>query len=192
MKIYTRTGDKGETSLIGGRRVSKAHPRLEAVGALDELNALLGVLGLHVSGQSDVEDFISCVQRDLFTLGAAVANPNHGADCGPAPERKLERSLEMMELDIDRLCSMAPELKSFVIPSGSPAAVHAHHARTVCRRAERTVAALLFQGSGGDRNLTEPGSEADLERGSCEWVVAYLNRLNDWLFALARALNCSV
>jgi len=195
MNIYTRTGDSGETSLIGGARVSKAHPRLEAVGTIDELNALLGVLGLHVSGQPDVKDALLRVQRDLFTLGAALANPNYGSDGSQAPDKSPEYSVEAIEADIDRLCAMAPPLKSFVIPTGNAGAVHAHHASTVCRRAERAVVRMAGVGDQGT-GVREQGSESarnmpggGLEGGAYEWVIVYLNRLNDWLFALARALQ---
>jgi len=167
MKIYTRTGDKGETSLIGGQRVSKAHPRLEAVGTLDELNALLGVLRLHVSNQDGADGFLLRVQRDLFTLGAALANPNYGSEGAPSLEKSLECPVEAMEADIDRLCAMSPEFKSFVIPAGDAGAVHAHHARTVCRRAERGVVGLCSEANG------------------LEWISVYLNRLGDWLFLKA-------
>ena len=170
MKIYTRTGDEGETSLVGGRRVSKAHPRLEAYGTLDELNALLGVLRLRVSRETGAAGLLANVQRDLFALGAVLADPNSGADSGLSRE-KLACPLDAMESDIDRLCAMPPALNSFVLPSGCEAAARAHHARTVCRRAERRVIALCS------------------DSGAPDWVAAYLNRLGDWLFALARAEN---
>ncbi|MDR1840981.1 MAG: cob(I)yrinic acid a,c-diamide adenosyltransferase [Holophagales bacterium] len=171
MKIYTRAGDGGETSLIGGRRVSKAHPRLEAVGTLDELNALIGILRLHVSDESLADVFLLRVQKDIFTMGAALANPDIPPGVTDGPERPLECSVEAMEADIDRLWAMGPELKSFLLPSGCAAAVHAHHARTVCRRAERTIVPLCSEAS----NL--------------EWVSVYLNRLGDWLFALANSVS---
>jgi cob(I)alamin adenosyltransferase len=167
MKIYTRKGDKGETSLIGGARVDKAHPRLEAYGALDELNATLGMLRLHVSPQTGASGVLPDIQKGLFALGAALANP----DYDPSATPRLAFPIEIMEEDIDRLCAMSPELKSFVVPAGCPAAAAAHHARTVCRRAERDAASLC--------------AEADVP----DWVLAYLNRLSDWLFALAMAEN---
>jgi len=170
MKIYTRTGDKGETSLVGGRRVSKAHPRLEAYGTLDELNAVIGILRLHVSMKTGAAGLLANIQKDLFVLGAVLADPNLDHASSSSCE-KLACPLNVMEADIDRLMTMAPALNSFVLPSGCVAAVHAHHARTVCRRAERMVIPLCSD------SIT-PG-----------WVAAYLNRLSDWLFALARAEN---
>ncbi|MCL1908415.1 MAG: cob(I)yrinic acid a,c-diamide adenosyltransferase [Holophagaceae bacterium] len=167
MALYTHTGDGGETSLIGGQRVSKAHPRLEAYGTLDELNSLLGVLRLHVSKQLDVGGLLVAVQKDLFKLGNALADPSTSPDF-KAP---LMCPIEDMEADIDRLTAAAPKIQTFVLPSGCPASAFAHHARTVCRRAEREVVAMSH--------------EAPVP----EWIEAYLNRLGDWLFALARAEN---
>ncbi|MCL1909087.1 MAG: cob(I)yrinic acid a,c-diamide adenosyltransferase [Holophagaceae bacterium] len=167
MKIYTRTGDSGKTSLIGGQRVPKGHPRLEAYGALDELNSLLGVLRLYVSPQTGANEILLRIQRDIFAVGTVLATPENDSSDG----KKLAMPTEEMESDIDRLWAMAPELHSFVLPQGCQAALHAHHARTVCRRAERS-ASLLCDASVGT-----------------EWVIAYLNRLSDWLFALSRAEN---
>jgi cob(I)alamin adenosyltransferase len=160
MKIYTGGGDGGETSLIGGARVPKWHPRLEACGALDELNALLGALRLHVAGRA-AEAALEGIQWDMFALGAAVADPK----CGAEPPA-LRFQVADMEADIDR---MRPDggPSGFVLPGGSPAAAAGHHARTVCRRAERLAAPLCA------------GGEAPA------WVGAYLNRLGDWLFAVS-------
>jgi cob(I)alamin adenosyltransferase len=171
MKIYTSTGDNGETSLIGGQRVSKAHPRLEAYGTLDELNSLLGILRANVSTKTNADILLENIQQDLFRLGAGLANTKFGADGGPAAEILLKCPIEAMEVDIDRLCSMSPVLNSFVLPSGSAGAAYAQYARSVCRRAERKIIPLRHDAHAFD------------------WVIRYLNRLSDWLFALARAEN---
>lgn len=171
MKLYTRTGDDGSTGLFGGARVPKSHARLEAYGTVDELNALLGLLALQVSEASGAAPILDGIQRDLFALGALLATPPahlerlHAKMDGPA------WSVAEMEVDIDRLEALAPPLETFVLPGGSPAAAQAHLARTVCRRAERAAVALAAQ---------EPVPPA---------VLVHLNRLSDWLFALARAEN---
>lgn len=171
MSLYTRTGDDGSTALFGGDRVPKSHARLEAYGTVDELNAMMGLLALQVSGASDAAPVLDLIQRDLFALGALLATPPaqqeklHGKMAGPA------WPLSAMEADIDRLEALAPPLKTFVLPGGCPAAVQANLARTVCRRAERAAVALAAM---------EPVPPL---------VLAHLNRLSDWLFALARAEN---
>lgn len=167
MKIYTRTGDSGKTSLVGGQRVSKGLPRLDAYGTLDELNSLLGILRLHISPQTGAASVLQYIQKDLFSAGSILADPAKDL----SNETKMAFTIEEMESDIDRLCAMAPKLNSFILPAGCQVTAYAHHARTVCRRAERAVCALY----------------ADSE--SPEWVMIYLNRLSDWLFALARAEN---
>ncbi|MCL1893605.1 MAG: cob(I)yrinic acid a,c-diamide adenosyltransferase [Holophagaceae bacterium] len=167
MKIYTRTGDSGDTALIGGQRVPKSHPRLDAYGTLDELNSILGILRLHTSSQTMGDDILRLIQKDLFVVGAILANPASNL----SEAVSLLFAPEKMEEDIDRLTALAPALKTFILPAGCLATANAHHARTVCRRAERLAASLFAS------------SEAP------QWVVAYLNRLSDWLFALARAEN---
>jgi cob(I)alamin adenosyltransferase len=171
MKLYTRTGDEGTTGLFGGDRVLKSHPRLAAYGSLDELNAALGVLALHLAPELQAHGPLQLIQRDLFALGAVLATP-------PAQSERLGRKITQptwpipdMEADIDRLAGIAPAMTHFVLPGGCPASAHGHWARTVCRRAEREVVAL---------GATEPVPPE---------VVVYLNRLSDWLFALARAAN---
>jgi cob(I)alamin adenosyltransferase len=171
MKLYTRTGDAGTTGLFGGDRVSKCHQRLVAYGTLDELNSMLGVLALHLDPALESHAALGMVQRDLFALGAVLATPP--AKTGQVAKRLTHPTwpIPAMEADIDRLAAMAPAMTHFVLPGGCPASAHGHWARTVCRRAEREVVAL-----GG----TEPVPPE---------VVVYLNRLSDWLFALARAAN---
>lgn len=128
MKIYTRTGDQGETSLFGGRRVAKNDPRIEAYGTVDELNSFLGAVAV---------DDIPAIQSDLFEIGAHLASPGTSRFPGVDASRieQLERSIDEMEREL------AP-LTSFILPGGSPAAAQLHIARTVCRRAERRVVAL--------------------------------------------------
>ena len=171
MKIYTRTGDQGATGLFGGDRVPKSHQRLVAYGTLDELNSVLGILALHLAPGLGAAAAVQLVQQDCFALGAVLATPaSHAAQL----EQRMTRhtwSIPEMEADIDRLTALAPAMTHFVLPGGSPLSAYAHLARTVCRRAEREVVALSAQ-------VEVPGE-----------VVIYLNRLSDWLFALARAAN---
>jgi cob(I)alamin adenosyltransferase len=171
MKIYTRTGDAGTTGLFGGERVAKCHPRLAAYGTLDELNSILGVLALQADPRLGIAEPLGLVQRDLFALGAVLA-------ASPSQAGKLERRLTHptwpipdMEADIDRLTERTGPMTHFVLPGGCPASAYGHWARTICRRAEREVVAL----------------NAD-EQVPAE-VIVYLNRLSDWLFAVARAAN---
>jgi cob(I)alamin adenosyltransferase len=171
MKIYTRTGDEGSTGLFGGDRVPKHHQRLVAYGTLDELNSLLGVVALHLAPGLATAEALRLVQQDLFALGAVLATPpSHARQLGQRMTRHTW-SIAAMEADIDRLTDLAPPMTHFVLPGGGPGSAYAHLARTVCRRAEREVVAL----AAGDPVPPE--------------VVIYLNRLSDWLFALARAAN---
>ena len=171
MKIYTRTGDKGATGLFGGDRVTKSHPRLMAYGTLDELSSVVGLLRLHATEQGAPGGTLQRVQHDLFVLGAILATPESRKEMLGAKMSTTTWTVEEMEADIDRLTALAPPMKAFVLPGGTPASAHAHLARTVCRRAEREVVAMQSE---------EPVDPA---------VVIYLNRLSDWLFALARAEN---
>ena len=163
MKIYTRTGDAGETSLFGGARVSKSDPRIDAYGTVDELNAFIGAARAQ-SPQSSIDTQLAAVQSDLFDVGAQLASPNSSRFTGVDAARiaALENAIDEMEREL------AP-LTSFILPGGSPAASHLHIARTVCRRAERLVVAL-----------------AD---SSASTTITYLNRLSDYLFVAARFAN---
>ncbi len=167
-KIYTRGGDAGETSLIGGTRVSKAELRVETYGTVDEANAAIGLARLHTVG--DVDDMLARIQNDLFDLGADLARPDD-----PAPGKPVLRIVptqtQRLEHEIDRLNATLQPLTSFVLPGGSPAAACLHLARTVVRRAERLAVAL-----------------AAVETVSPE-AIKYLNRLSDHLFVLARSQN---
>ena len=172
MKIYTRTGDAGETSLFGGGRVTKSHPRVEAFGAVDELNAGLGLCVEAVADQ-EIRLWLVRVQQDLFHLGASLATPGaqDGSTRPTIPSIPAER-LGEMEGWIDLATEEVPELRSFILPGGTRGAAKLHLARTICRRAERAVVLM------NEREAPDP------------LVVKYLNRLSDLLFALARLENC--
>lgn len=171
MKIYTRTGDEGETGLFGGGRVAKDHPRVAAYGDVDELNSALGVARAAEPGEF-FDGLLESVQRDLFAIGGHLATPD--------PE-KVAKALEKAELSEERVAAFEqamdaadhelPPLRAFVLPAGTPKAAALHLARTVCRRAERSVVHL---------------GHAEPVPGQ---FVVYLNRLSDLLFTLARLAN---
>jgi cob(I)alamin adenosyltransferase len=169
MKIYTKTGDRGETGLFGGPRVSKDAPRIEAYGTVDELNSVLGVARAQTV-PADVDALLQQIQNDLFALGAQLATPDPAAHqtgmVGSAQIVALEKAIDHFEGRLE-------PLKQFILPGGTPAAAHLHLARTVCRRAERRVVTLA-------RESSEPIAVE---------IVVYLNRLSDLLFVLARAVN---
>lgn len=170
MKLYTRRGDRGETDLVGAGRVPKDHPRVDAYGVVDELNAALGAAAAH-SGHGDVRALVETIQRELFALGAYLATPEerHRASAGiRAPD---EQAVAALEASIDAFERELEPLQRFVLPGGTPAAALFHVARTVCRRAERRVVTL------GRAESLEPTA------------VRYLNRLSDLLFVLARLEN---
>lgn len=171
MKIYTKTGDTGETSLFGGGRVSKHAPRVAAYGNVDELNAVLGQVMAHEPAEF-AQALFEDIQRDLFAIGGLLASPN--------PD-KVARALEKARLDDARVAALEraidaadahlPPLTAFILPGGTPKAAALHHARTVCRRAERSVVALRES------------------EGVAPEILVYLNRLSDLLFVLARRAN---
>ena len=156
MKIYTKTGDTGTTSLVGGTRVPKTHIRLEAYGTVDELNSNLGLLITYLLDGKD-KDFLQQVQDRLFAVGSHLATDRE--------------QVEMVEREIDRLDTLLPPLSAFILPGGSRGAAVCHVCRTVCRRAERRILALAEQ--------VEIASE----------LLAYVNRLSDYLFVLSRKMN---
>jgi cob(I)alamin adenosyltransferase len=177
VKIYTKTGDRGETGLFGGGRVPKDHVRVAAYGDVDELNSTLGlvVLQLDAVGLREMAAGLRQVQADLFTVGAVLATPmpqdgGRAQAAAHVPELKPGR-VEALEAWIDQAEAELKPLRTFVLPGGSPAAAVLHLARTVCRRAERQVVTLA-------REATVP-----------EEVLRYLNRLSDLLFTLARVAN---
>ena len=169
-RIYTRTGDGGDTRLATGQLVRKSSLRVEAYGAVDETNAAIGVARLHVGAELDA--LLTRVQNDLFDLGADLATPER-ADLAYTPLRVVASQVERLEQEIDRLNADLSPLTSFVLPAGTPAAAALHVARTVCRRAERAVVALA----------DAPGEAVSAE------AVQYVNRLSDLLFVAARWAN---
>ncbi|HEV7584464.1 MAG TPA: cob(I)yrinic acid a,c-diamide adenosyltransferase [Solirubrobacteraceae bacterium] len=169
-RIYTKLGDGGETHLGDMSRVSKLHPRVEAYGTVDELNATLGVALLEPLPELFVR-WLSRVQNDLLDVGADLSVPQPGPDAteGERPRLRVEPGYtEWLEQACDEVNAKLPPLRSFVIPGGTPAGAHLHVCRTVCRRAERRAIAV---------------------EGANPEVVRYLNRLSDLLFILSRAVN---
>lgn len=168
MKIYTKTGDKGETSLIGGTRVPKYHLRIEAYGTIDELNSHIGLImcqAIEIHHQQMLKE----IQDRLFTIGSSLASD---------PERSkmkipdlLESDILLLETEMDKMNEKLPELKHFILPGGNTIVSFCHLARCVCRRAERMVVHL--------------GAESFVDNK----ISIYLNRLSDYLFVLARKLN---
>jgi cob(I)alamin adenosyltransferase len=172
VKIYTKKGDKGETSLFGGRRVSKDELRVEAYGTVDELNSALGLAVARLPKEmNEWRDSLIAIQSDLFTLGAILATPKTGAAKPEHIPELAEARVEALEDWIDRLDEELTALKAFVLPGGTELAATLHLARSVCRRAERRVVGLAKQ------EEVEPV------------VIKYLNRLSDLLFTVARAAN---
>ena len=169
MKIYTRTGDTGETSLFDNTRVSKSDPRVDAYGEVDELNACLGAA--RAAGlDPDIADALQSIQKDLFALGARLADPSSRIADRVTKAAVTVADVERLEQTIDRLETEVPPLRRFIVPGGSLAGALLHLARTVCRRAERRVIGL-------GANSVEP------------ILVVYLNRLSDLLFVMARTVN---
>lgn len=169
MKIYTKTGDKGETGLFGGARASKASERVTAYGEVDELNSFIGVVCTHTQG-STLALPLREIQCDLFSVGAELAkNPDKDVELGVS--LVAESDIQRLEVLIDLLERDLQPLKTFILPGGSPAAAFLHVSRTVCRRAERAVVRLASQ------------QAVRME------LVRYLNRLSDLLFVMARHEN---
>jgi cob(I)alamin adenosyltransferase len=171
MKIYTKTGDKGDTGLFGGGRVGKDHPRVEAYGDVDELNATLGLVRA-LEPMPRIDEVIVPIQRDLFAIGALLATPDRDKMRASLEKARLDDSrIRELEVAIDQCEAELEPLRSFIVPGGTAKAASLHVARTVCRRAERRVVALQH---------TE-------ELPSI--VVVFLNRVSDLLFMLARVAN---
>jgi cob(I)alamin adenosyltransferase len=167
-RIVTKTGDGGETGLGNGSRVPKDHPRITAIGAVDELNAILGLIPL---GDHEEAPLIRAIQNDLFDLGADLCTPQTDSEQPGERLRMTTEHVARIEKSIERLNAGLPALNSFILPGGVPAAAWCHLARTVCRRAERDVVTLMR-----DVNVNPQ-------------IVVYLNRLSDLLFVLSRVLN---
>jgi len=170
LKIYTKTGDKGTTSLLGGTRVSKSHDRIEAYGTIDELNSWIGLVADQAKHKRSIKTLRE-IQDRLFTIGSSLA-------CDPGKETKMkipdlhESDIELLEKEIDRMNEKLPEMKSFLLPGGHTTISGIHIARCVCRRCER-----LCIGLQDHQQFVEP------------LVIKYLNRLSDYLFVLARFIG---
>ena len=170
-RIYTRTGDDGTTALGSGERRPKYDLRVTAYGTVDETNAAIGVVRLHLSESPELDAMLGLIQNDLFDLGADLAVPERE---GKAERlRVLSSQVERLERDIDRLNEKLAPLTSFILPGGTPAAAHLHVARTVCRRAERVMVELAAK---PDETVSKAG-------------IHYMNRLSDFLFVASRAAN---
>ncbi|MDW3181057.1 cob(I)yrinic acid a,c-diamide adenosyltransferase [Roseobacter sp.] len=170
-KIYTKTGDAGETALGNGARVAKHASRVTAYGTADELNSFVGVARLDATG--DVDDALSCIQNDLFDLGADLCRPDmeQDAEAEYPPLRMVDAQVARLESEIDAMNAKLDPLRSFILPGGSKLAAHLHVCRTVARRAERLSVELATMES------INPAA------------VKYLNRLSDWFFVAARMAN---
>lgn len=172
-KIYTKTGDAGTTGLGTGERVRKDTLRISAYGTVDETNACIGMVRLHLTGHPGLDDKLGRVQNDLFDLGADLCVPDRGKKPDYEVLRVSDDQVTRLEAEIDEMNAELKPLKSFILPGGSPASVALHVARTVCRRAEREMVALAAQEN-------EPVSAAALK---------YINRLSDFLFVAGRYVN---
>lgn len=170
-KIYTRTGDKGQTALVNGSRVAKHSLRVAAYGTVDETNATIGLARMHAEGELDAA--LARISNDLFDLGADLGLPDREKDGELAwvPLRIIDTQVDRLEAEIDSLNQRLSPLRSFILPGGSPLAAHLHLCRTVCRRAERMATELAE---------TEDVNPAALK---------YLNRLSDWFFVAGRIAN---
>lgn len=167
MKIYTRTGDEGTTGLLGGSRVAKSSLRMNAIGSVDELNATIGLVRVHAAG-TELDGPLARIQAWLFDVGGELASPPDGS----FPYEAIHDSqTEFLERSMDEQSAVLPPLRQFILPGGCPMAAQLHHARTVCRRAERAVVEL---------HSVEPVRHP---------TRAFINRLADWLFVAARTAN---
>jgi cob(I)alamin adenosyltransferase len=170
MKIYTRTGDDGTTSLVGGQRVSKKDARLDAYGTIDELNSFIGLMHSFLDVNAEIPENILWIQQKLFNIGGSLATDSKTTTL-PETCRILQTDVERLEQLIDAAGEGLPQQRTFILPGGAQAASYAHVARTVCRRAERLIIAL------------KDGIEIP------STLLAFINRLSDYLFVLARRIN---
>lgn len=170
-RIYTRTGDQGETALVDGTQVAKYNPRVEAYGTVDETNSVIGMARLHAGG--DLDAALARIQNDLFDLGADLGRPamEKDAEAGYPVLRVVASQVARLESEIDAMNAALAPLRSFVLPGGSALSAHLHLARTVSRRAERLAVELAA------------GESVNPE------AIRYLNRLSDWFFVAARVAN---
>ena len=169
--LYTRTGDTGQTSLVGGERIDKDSIRLEAYGTIDELSSQLGVLAATPGVVEEVSGQLKLIQNELFNIGSYLATAVTPGCEPPCPSLVDGSETQTLEGWIDALDSATPKIRAFVLPGGHPSAAAAHVARTVCRRAERAIIALSH------KEYVDPA------------LIRYVNRLSDYLFAAARYLN---
>jgi len=167
-RIYTRGGDKGQTSLVDGSRLPKHDSRIDAYGTVDEANGVIGLVRLHTDG--DMDAMLERIQNDLFDLGADLATPGDDFNSDQALRTQASQTARL-EAEIDAMNADLEPLMSFILPGGTPAAAHLHHARTVVRRAERIMVAAAE---------TQPINPE---------AIKYINRLSDHLFVMARKLN---
>ncbi len=174
-KIYTRTGDNGTTGLTSGPRRLKSDLRVKSYGTVDETNACIGLVRIHtcIEQYAPVDAMLARIQNDLFDLGADLSTPDDGQPLSYEPLRIVAQQVSRLEVDIDELNADIPPLRSFILPGGSAASAALHLARTVSRRAERLMVALA-------KTEGEVVSEEALQ---------YINRLSDFLFVAARAVN---
>ncbi len=170
-KIYTKTGDKGETSLIGGKRVPKYHERIEAYGTVDELNSYIGLIR-DLGVNDHIKALLLEIQGRLFTAGSLLAEDPETSQCSLSQIH--EEDISILEHEIDAMNDELPVLHSFILPGGHPIVSHCHIARCICRRTERIIIKL---------SETHPISSL---------VAKYLNRLSDYLFVLARKIGCDL
>jgi cob(I)alamin adenosyltransferase len=172
-RIYTRTGDAGETALGNGERLSKSNIRIAAYGTVDETNATVGVVRLHTVGLEKLDAMLARIQNELFDLGADLCVPDRGEKLEFEPLRILPKQYERLESEIDELNGELSPLRSFVLPGGHAAAAHLHMSRTICRRAERLIVELK----------SHEGEHVS------EGAIAYINRLSDFFFVASRWVN---
>ncbi len=168
MKIYTKTGDQGLTGLIGGVRVTKNAPRIAAYGDVDELNSVIGIV-IAETTHEPIRKSLTEIQSTLFTIGAQLATPSGN----PNVQVVTSAQSDVLERQMDVISESLPPLKHFVLPGGGKTSAYLHLARTVCRRAERSVVSLT----------QIPNEKVD------KWVIIFMNRLSDYLFTLARLAN---
>lgn len=167
MRIYTKTGDRGETSLFGGRRVSKSSQRIELLGNIDELNSILGIAKVYIS--NPYKNFIEREQSNLLRLGSDVATDLKEKEAFQAKILRItSKDVETLESEIDIWDNTLPQLTTFILPGDNKPSAFIHHARSICRKCERCAV------------------ELSLDEEINEFVLKYLNRLSDWLFVLAR------
>jgi cob(I)alamin adenosyltransferase len=170
MKIYTKTGDKGDTSLFGGKRVAKDDLRIQAYGAVDELNSILGITTAEIKSE-EIKNVLLKIQNELFNFGADLATPQENVNSSHHISRVEEKDSIQLENLIDKFDAKLPALTNFILPGGLKSAAYLHNARTVCRRTEREIVTLSKS-----ENVNP-------------YILIYLNRLSDLLFVLARYEN---